>query len=77
VQELSRIQIYVKAFFFCYNSRYKLISTREWRRIRARLEGVAMGSRRTKKKDEERAKEDAMELALLLYDIYKEQPTGA
>jgi hypothetical protein len=36
-----------------------------------------MGSRRTKKKDEERAKEDAMELALLLYDIYKEQPTGA
>lgn len=41
------------------------------------LKGVAMGSRRTKKEDKGQAQEDAMELALLLYDIYKEQPTGA
>lgn len=32
-----------------------------------------MGSRRAKKGDKQKAKEDAMGLALLLYDIYKEQ----
>jgi hypothetical protein len=37
------------------------------------LEGVAMGSRRTKKQDKQKAKDDAAELALLLYDIYKDQ----
>ena len=41
------------------------------------LEGVAMGSKRTEKKDKQQAKDDATELALLLYDIYKEQPAGA
>lgn len=32
-----------------------------------------MGSRRTKSQDKQQAKEDAKELALLLYDIYKGQ----
>lgn len=38
------------------------------------LKGVAMGSRRSKNRDKQKAKEDAMELAVLLYDIYKSQP---
>ena len=37
------------------------------------LEGVAMGSRRTKKQDKQEANDDATELAVLLYDIYKGQ----
>jgi len=41
------------------------------------LKGVWMGSRRTKKEDKERAEEDALALALLLYDIYKEQQASA
>jgi hypothetical protein len=32
-----------------------------------------MGSVRSKKKDKQQAKDDAKELALLLYDIYKGQ----
>lgn len=40
------------------------------------LKGVWMGSGRIKKKDKEQAGEDAAALALLLYDIYKEQQVG-
>lgn len=35
-----------------------------------------MGSVRTKKQDKQKAKDDAAELALLLYDIYKGQQTS-